>query len=115
MNEPLLLTTEQVAELLQLSVWWVRDHGDELGRLGGVRPHRYLRERVEEYVRERAATSATVPPGTVALRSVPAIDSTGARAPVRTSTGTALPGERPVAARSRPRRVPLLEPGRRAA
>ena len=97
MTEPLLLTTEQVAELLQVSRWWVYDHGAELGRIEGMRPHRYLRERVEGYVRDRAARPAGVQSRTPSLRPVPTTDSPRA------------------ASRPRPRRVPLLEPGRRAA
>lgn len=94
-ESPLLLTTEQVAQLLQVSRWWVYDHGDELGRLEGMRPHRYLRERVEEFVRERARPAASP---VASLRAVPrAVSSPQA------------------ASRPRPRRVPLLEPGRRAA
>lgn len=97
---PLLLTTEQVAQLLQVSRWWVYDHGVELGRIEGMRPHRYPRERVEEYVRERASQStpsARPSPPPTHLRAVP----------------TSEP--RSTARRRRPRRVPLLEPGGRAA
>ena len=97
MSEQLLLTTEQVAQLLQVSRWWVYDHGAELGRIEGMRPHRYLRERVEEYVRERAARPTPTSRAPSPLRSVPT-----ARGP------------RP-ASRPRPRRVPLLEPNGRAA
>lgn len=92
---PLLLTTQQVAQLLQLSVWWVRDHSAELGRIEGMRPHRYLRERVEEFVRERARPAA---PSVAALRPAP----------------RAVPSPQ-ATSRPRPRRVPLLEPGRWAA
>jgi len=52
---PLLLTTSQVAALLQVSRWWVYDHGEDLGRVDLGGRHRYLRERVEEYLLERAA------------------------------------------------------------
>jgi predicted DNA-binding transcriptional regulator AlpA len=51
---PLLLTTEEVAELLQVSKWWVYDHGAELGRVDLGGRHRYLRERVEEWAREQS-------------------------------------------------------------
>ena len=52
---PLLLTTSQVAALLQVSRWWVYDHGEDLGRVDLGGRHRYLRERVEEYLLERAS------------------------------------------------------------
>lgn len=98
MSEPLLLTVEQVADLLQVSRWWIYDHGRELGliKLGSV--NRYPRQRVEEYVAERIAEveAPSSPPAPVApLRVVPPEDRTPPR--------------------RRPRRVPLLEPGGRAA
>jgi len=52
---PLLLTTRDVAALLQVSKWWVYAHGADLGRVDLGGRHRYLRERVEEYLLERAS------------------------------------------------------------
>ena len=104
--EPLLLTTEQVAELLQVSRWWVYDHGHELGRIEGMRPHRYLRERVEEYVRERAARPPSPPSPSPFLRAVP---------PPSEQSFTRKAPQPSATRRQRPRRVPLLEPGGRAA
>jgi hypothetical protein len=79
----IVLTVGQVAELLQVSRWFVYTHGEELGlvKLGGA--NRYLRERVEGYVSE----CATVTPA--------------ARAP-RNRTTRSLP-------RRHSRRVPLLD------
>jgi predicted DNA-binding transcriptional regulator AlpA len=61
---PLVLTVEQVAELLQVSRWWVYDHGAELGRVklgdGPRAPVRFLRERVADYLARRAEGAASV-------------------------------------------------------
>ena len=108
MTEPsLLITTDEVARLLQVSKWWVYDHGPELGRIEGMRPHRYLRERVEEYVRERAARPPGSSPAVPSLRPVPTIDSPRGRWESPNVSPRAAPRPRP--------RVPLLEPGSRAA
>lgn len=50
----MVLTVGQVAELLQVSRWFVYTHGEELGliKVGGA--NRYLRGRVEQYLTERA-------------------------------------------------------------
>ena len=57
----LVLTVDQVAEALQVSRWFVYDHRQELGgfQLGkGSRGRlRFLRERVEDYLLERATGS----------------------------------------------------------
>lgn len=101
MTEPLLLTVEQVAETLQVSKWFVYDHPEELGLVKLGRSNRYSRQRVEEFVSERAARSApSVASSPPSLHAVPELRST--------LQGRASP-------RVRPRRVPLLEPGRRAA
>jgi predicted DNA-binding transcriptional regulator AlpA len=85
-TSPKVLTVEQVARLLQVSRWFVYEHGEELGlvKLGGA--NRYLRERVENYLAEQGAP-----------RSPPA------KAIRRTQRQR----------RKRQRRVPLLDPGSR--
>lgn len=48
-----LLTPEQVAERLVMSVWWVYDHPRELGlvKIGGA--NRYRADRVDQYLDEQ--------------------------------------------------------------
>ncbi len=45
-----LLTAEQVAERLAMSIWFVYDHGAELGKVKIGGSNRYLAERVERYI-----------------------------------------------------------------
>ncbi len=58
-----VLTVQQVAEALQVSRWFVYDHGPELGlrKVGGA--NRYLRETVEGYLAER--TTCAPPPSPI--------------------------------------------------
>jgi hypothetical protein len=82
---PGLLKVEEVAALLNVSRWFVYDHGDELGlvKIGGA--NRYRLDRVEEYIARQ-------------------LDE-----PVRPVT---RPAQRPLptrASRARSRRVPLLD------
>ncbi len=80
----LVLTVDQVAEALQVSRWFVYDHGPELGlkKVGGA--NRYLRETVEGYLAER--TTAQPP------------------SPITVAHPRREPGRKPA------RRVRLLEP-----
>ena len=96
---PLLLTVEQVAELLQVSRWFVYDHPDELGLVKLGKANRYRREKVEEYIVECSSR----PPPSVPSPSPPALRAVPTSEPLAT------------ARRRSPRRVPLLEPGGRAA
>ncbi len=86
---PIVLTVDQVADLLQVSRWFVYDHGDELGlvKIGGS--NRYLPERVERYLAERQSRRPAAP-------TSPAVRTE--RRAQRTP-------------RKRTRRVPLLERG----
>jgi predicted DNA-binding transcriptional regulator AlpA len=56
-----LLRVEDVAELLNVSRWFVYDHGEELGlvKIGGS--NRYRLERVEAYIAACAAASEQPP------------------------------------------------------
>jgi predicted DNA-binding transcriptional regulator AlpA len=64
-----LLKVEDVAALLNVSRWFVYDHGEELGlvKIGGA--NRYLRERVEQYIASSAAKLE--PPKPAALQQRP--------------------------------------------
>ena len=82
-RKPNLLSAKQVAARLGVSVWFVYDHGAELGlvKLGGA--NRYRPEAVEAYVEERSRPTSV---------------------PVRVG-----PGNRR-SRRERPGKVALLEP-----
>lgn len=58
---PVLLKVDQVAGLLNVSRWFVYDHGDDLGlvKIGGA--NRYRLDRVEEYIDKQFDEPAPVP------------------------------------------------------
>lgn len=60
-HSPALLRVEQVAALLNVSRWFVYDHGEELGlvKIGGA--NRYRLDRIEEYVAGRLDDPVSVP------------------------------------------------------
>jgi len=78
-----------------MSVWFVYDHGDELGKVKVGGANRYLAEAVERYVAERVApvevAPAPAPAGAATPPAVPAVE-------IATRRGT------------KPRRVRLLDP-----
>jgi hypothetical protein len=58
---PVLLKVEQVAALLNVSRWFVYDHGADLGlvKIGGA--NRYRLDRIEEYIAKELDEPAPVP------------------------------------------------------
>ncbi len=89
MTERRFLTAAEVAEQLGMSVWFVYDHGVELGKVKIGGSNRYLAERVERDI-ERAAQVEPMP------RPAPAPAAPTEPTPIRRGP--------------RPRRVRLLDP-----
>jgi hypothetical protein len=88
----IVLTVGQVAELLQVSRWFVYTHGEELGLIKVGDANRYLRRRVEQYLTDRGtAGRPRESPSTRRARNlprrhsrrVPLIDSAGGLNPER--------------------------------
>src|SRR3954468_15750678 len=71
------LKVDEVAELLQVSRWFVYDHGDELGlvKIGGA--NRYRVDQVEAYIAGRLARAAGSRPPAAPLLSAQARVSRG--------------------------------------
>ena len=56
-----LLTATQVAELLNVSKWFVYDHGDELGLVKVGAANRYRRSALEAYLGASSGASPAAP------------------------------------------------------